>query len=104
MRKSALFQFARLASVALGLGLAALAGLGVQACSSGDHPAPIGGNGDMNLQGPLPGSPCDQEGATRECGRVERTYGTYVTCSMGNQTCEQGHWSACVGNHFVTQS
>ena len=63
-----------------------------------------GDAGDLPLQTPNLTSTCDKEGDVRECGRVERTFGDYVTCSVGLSTCQSGAWGACVGNHFVTKS
>ncbi|MET0791429.1 MAG: hypothetical protein ABW061_07900 [Polyangiaceae bacterium] len=45
------------------------------------------------------GCPCDEPGATIECGRVKRIAGDYVWCSTGKQTCDQyGSWGACIGD------
>jgi hypothetical protein len=36
------------------------------------------------------GSACSSEGQVKACGRVDREFGNYVTCSEGNATCTGG--------------
>jgi hypothetical protein len=54
--------------------------------------------------GPSSGGECEEEGAVRACGHVTNTFGDYVTCSMGEITCHDGRWSACIGDRLVTMS
>ena len=75
------------------------------ACSSGER-APWTGNpvGDL-MPGPSSaGSACSTEGQVEACGRVERAFGNYVTCSEGHATCAGGKWGVCIGDHFVTKT
>ncbi len=52
---------------------------------------------------PNPGCPCSQVGQTVSCGNVTFKSERYVTCSMGNRTCEANRtWGDCVGNQVVT--
>src|SRR6478735_6737060 len=79
--------------------------VGCCGCSTSDHPAPVPGSYDPPpLFGPSTGADCEEEGAVRGCGHVTRTYGDYVTCSMGEMTCHDGKWGACVGDRLVTMS
>jgi hypothetical protein len=49
------------------------------------------------------GCPCSQAGETVSCGNVTYKSERYVTCSMGNRTCEANHtWGDCIGNQVVT--
>ncbi len=50
------------------------------------------------------GCPCSEAGAVASCGRVHSQSGNYVTCSVGNSTCQNGTWGACTGNRLVTKS
>ncbi|HYP98860.1 MAG TPA: hypothetical protein VER96_09305 [Polyangiaceae bacterium] len=78
----------------------------VVACStSSDHPPPVQGSSqEPPMFGPSSGAECEEEGAVVPCGHVTNTYGDYVTCSMGEVTCHDGRWGACVGDHLVTMS
>ncbi len=51
---------------------------------------------------PNQGCECKAEGEVVECGQVERVSGDYVSCSMGQRTCEDGKWGACVGDGIAT--
>jgi regulation of enolase protein 1 (concanavalin A-like superfamily) len=57
----------------------------------------------QTCQSPAAGCACPTEGASADCGQVDRRSGTYVTCSMGTTTCTQGVWSACVGDRIATK-
>src|SRR6478752_855209 len=75
------------------------------ACSTSDHLPPVQGPSQAPpMFGPSSGGDCDEEGAVRPCGHVTNTYGDYVTCSMGEVTCHDGRWSACIGDRLVTMS
>jgi hypothetical protein len=50
------------------------------------------------------GCPCAQVGQTAACGEVVEKTGTYVTCSMGNVTCDGNTWGPCLGNTIVSKS
>ena len=50
------------------------------------------------------GCPCSTEGAVFACGRVKRTSGTYVSCTEGFSTCENGVWGKCIGSNVVAPS
>ncbi|MEO8874665.1 MAG: hypothetical protein ABI461_03680 [Polyangiaceae bacterium] len=47
------------------------------------------------------GCPCTNEGAVFACGRVKRTSGSYVSCTEGFSTCENGVWGKCMGSNVV---
>ena len=48
------------------------------------------------------GCPCDEPGATTDCGRIKRVSGDYVWCSTGTQTCDQyGSWGKCTGDQVA---
>src|SRR5262245_59263826 len=47
------------------------------------------------------GCPCDEAGASVECGKVVEQKDDYTTCSMGHAWCDGQTWGACVGNRFV---
>jgi len=49
------------------------------------------------------GCPCDQPGLSAACGTVTQRSGDFVMCSEGNQVCQGGTWSACVGDHITTK-
>ena len=61
-------------------------------------------SGDVATYGPRPAQACAPEGSARECGRLHRTDGDYVHCSVGFSTCTNGVWGECVGDHFVVKS
>lgn len=44
---------------------------------------------------PRSGCPCEDEGASLECGVVTERRGPYDICSMGTRVCVQGIWSEC---------
>jgi hypothetical protein len=50
------------------------------------------------------GCPCDEIGASVECGKVVTRNGDYVTCSLGRTTCDGNVWGPCIGDHIVAQS
>jgi hypothetical protein len=74
--------------------------MGSQGVGIGDDPGSTLDAGPPNV----PDTTCPVEGAVRECGRVDHMDGNYVTCSMGRQNCQNGHWTVCVGDHYVTRS
>ncbi len=84
--------------------LAALALLG--SCASDERPAGAGGHTSSTPEpvepdpcaSPQAGCACDDEGAVVDCGSVKEEYDDYVTCSMGQRTCEEGTWGACLGD------
>ncbi|HEX4340929.1 MAG TPA: hypothetical protein VH062_33705 [Polyangiaceae bacterium] len=76
----------------------------VGACSRDGHAPATGGNTTGNPSYVDEGKPCDTEGATEDCGRVEHREGNYVTCSVGHAVCTGGKWGACVGDHIVTRT
>ena len=75
--------------------------------NSPDHAAGID-PGDAGTVKPIPtgnacdtpndGCACATPGETVDCGRVERTSGSYVSCSMGQRTCTDDKWGACIGD------
>ncbi len=52
---------------------------------------------------PKEGCACeaDEEGTTVECGKVLRSSGDYLWCSVGERTCTNGEWGECVGDRTV---
>ncbi|HEX2673080.1 MAG TPA: hypothetical protein VHM25_19505, partial [Polyangiaceae bacterium] len=80
-------------------------GVAVACSTTSDHPPPVQGPSEPPpMFGPSSGGECEEEGAVRACGHVTNTFGDYVTCSMGEITCHDGRWSACVGDRLVTMS
>lgn len=80
-------------------------------CASPDHPASLGSSDagpDMApptvgaCETPNQGCDCDKPGDVVDCGQVERVSGDYVSCSMGQRTCEDGKWGACIGDSIST--
>ncbi|HEY5372375.1 MAG TPA: PA14 domain-containing protein, partial [Polyangiaceae bacterium] len=79
--------------------------------NSPDHAAGID-PGDAGTVKPIPtgnacdtpneGCACAMPGEQVDCGRVERTSGSYVSCSMGQRTCTDGKWGACIGDRVAT--
>jgi len=51
---------------------------------------------------PNQGCDCDKPGDVVDCGQVERVSGEYVSCSMGQRTCDDGKWGACIGDGIAT--
>ena len=102
-------RFFSLASLVLFMALAA-------GCSSaGDPPPPmLAATDSPAMAAPADssvcadhaeGCPCDEPGATVDCGRVKRVAGDYVWCSTGKQTCDQyGSWGACIGDAVAAPS
>ena len=82
------------------LALLLLVGCATKRPSSGTS-GPSGGR--ATLAGPTDTS-CSVEGDVRDCGRVDHMNGNYVTCSVGHKECNGGHWTTCVGDHFLTKS
>jgi hypothetical protein len=71
-----------------------------------DPPSPIDASTGANpcaTPGHL-GCPCQEEGASVECGKVVERRGDYVTCSMGRATCDSKTWGPCIGDHTVVRS
>jgi len=99
-------------------GCALLLVLTAAGCGGDDHrrPPPAGNDSvdtnetaktpadDPFHYGPPPSEPCPTEGEQRECGRIYQTDGDYVTCSVGYQSCTDGSWSDCVGDHLVVKT
>jgi hypothetical protein len=50
------------------------------------------------------GCPCGGAATTVACGRVDRTYGNYVTCVEGTSSCTNGAWGPCIGNTVLAKS
>src|SRR5579859_1011558 len=71
-----------------------------------------GGNGLTPTYDAAPGScapgregcSCAAAGEMIRCGHLVSTYGTYVTCSEGTSTCQNGAWGPCLGNTTLTKS
>jgi hypothetical protein len=99
-------------SVLVAFACAAAAAALFLACSNnGEAPAPANtsassveaGVSGANCAASNTGCPCSEVGQTVSCGNVTYKSQRYVTCSMGNRTCEASHtWGACVGNQVVT--
>ena len=93
--------------------------LGAMACSGSDRPATSdndtaasaaasstndsSGDSDVDVcsEGDHVGCPCDNEGASFDCGRVKRQVGTYESCAEGTSTCTNGVWGACLATREV---
>ncbi len=60
-----------------------------------------GGSGYNPCLTPTQGCPCDDEGSVAECGKVLRSSGDYLWCSVGHRTCTDGEWGECVGDRTV---
>ncbi len=81
-------------------------------CGNSPERASSAGPGDASFVRPPPsgvacGTPaegcrCANPGETVDCGQVERRAGTYVSCSMGERTCQDGKWGACGGDRIAT--
>lgn len=81
----------------------------VVSCTTQGNPNITGGGSLPNSGGtlcgtPHEGCPCDNPGTVVECGRVERTSGDQVSCSMGKRTCVGDKWGACVGSEIVVKT
>jgi hypothetical protein len=85
--------------------------LGLLGCGTSNHPAGLAVDGGMttkptpegnNCESPAEGCDCTTPGATADCGRVERQFGDYVSCSMGARTCTDGKWGTCIGDRLAT--
>jgi hypothetical protein len=99
-------------------GCALLLMMAAAGCAGDDHKRPPSASNDLVdtsetatpraedpfNYGPPPSEPCPTLGEKRECGRVYQTDGDYVTCSVGYQTCTDGSWSDCVGDHLVVKT
>lgn len=102
----------KLASIASFAAAASLAAASLGACtSSGDKPSSIGATtheapeaGSISCTANEPGCPCSPSGATTACGHVVYKSADYVSCSVGRLTCDNGTWSACVGDQVVTMN
>jgi hypothetical protein len=67
--------------------------------AAGDSPAMATPSAPETCANHEEGCPCDEPGATTDCGRVKRIAGDYVWCSTGTQTCDQyGSWGKCTGD------
>jgi regulation of enolase protein 1 (concanavalin A-like superfamily) len=82
----------------------------VAACGNAGVPGGSGlsaGGGDagqaQTCQTPAAGCPCDSEGTSVDCGQVDRRSGDYISCSVGKTTCQNGVWSACIGDRIATK-
>jgi hypothetical protein len=97
--------------------LGASAAAFIAACSTNNHipPGPIdpigaGGQRDASAPGDpcaMPGHfgcPCEETGASVDCGKVVERAGDYVTCSMGRSTCDGQTWGPCIGDHYALRS
>jgi fibro-slime domain-containing protein len=71
-------------------------GAGLEPGSGGG--AAVGAGGEGN------GTPCSQEGETRECGHVTHVQGEHVECAVGSQTCDGSAWGPCFVDKFATLS
>jgi len=86
-----------------------LSGLSLIGCA-GDNPAAtdgVGGGGNLDPHScatPNTGCPCETEGASAACGRVERVSGDYISCSEGKRTCASGTWSECIGDAVISRT
>lgn len=82
-------------------------GASVAACGS-ERPAAGDGTGSSTVAPvcvtPQDGCPCNDPGASIECGTVERRSGDYVTCSMGYRTCGAGKWGSCNPTSITAKS
>lgn len=82
----------------------------VLAACAGDNPAATDGfntgtNGDPHsCASPNSGCPCDSEGASVACGKVERVSGDYIACSDGKRTCAEGKWGECIGDAVISRT
>jgi hypothetical protein len=63
-----------------------------------------GGGTTVSCATPNLGCSCSEPGQVVDCGKVEQTSGTYVTCSEGSRTCNGGTWGDCIGTHTSTKS
>lgn len=101
--RSGRFQFV-VASIAIAAASAFMA--------CGNNNPPISDNGSVGTVGSTDtcatpgheGCPCSPSGTTVACGKVTQQTGDYVTCEIGTATCNGSVWSACAGNHIVSQS
>jgi len=53
---------------------------------------------------PNEGCACTTAGQVIDCGKVITRTNDYVTCSMGNRSCDGSVWSSCKGSTTQTQS
>lgn len=89
---------------------AAIAAACAIACGTANGPDVGGGSNPNGTTGPNcsapghAGCPCSSTGETAACGDVVETSGDYVTCSMGNSTCNGSTWGPCVGHDLVIKS
>lgn len=91
------------------LATSAVFAVGTAACNN-DKPTVLDGvSVGVNPTGaecssPTKGCACPTEGATADCGSVERIEGSYVSCSMGHTTCAAGAWGECIGTQISTHT
>jgi hypothetical protein len=92
----------------------ALAALALSGCShGGGESVPYSGMVDAGepaipnadpCETPNTGCVCDTPDQVVDCGQVERVSGDYVSCAMGQRTCVDGAWGACIGDRVATMS
>jgi hypothetical protein len=94
-------------------GVLALTAAGLAALPAGcgsSHPADLQNNGSKgsgaaaSCTAGKQDCPCSTPGQQVACGKVVTNAGDYVTCQMGNSTCTNGEWSACVGSTIIEKS
>jgi hypothetical protein len=52
---------------------------------------------------PAKGCACETPDEVIDCGQVKRRSGDYVSCTMGQRTCQgDGTWSDCIGDRIAT--
>ena len=88
-----------------------LLGSGLLGCSTSRDHGPLLGSGDetgigqpggLGCETPNQGCDCKTQGEVVDCGRVERVSGQYISCAMGQRSCDQGQWGACIGDRIAT--
>jgi hypothetical protein len=94
------FSFASLVVyMVLGTGCSSAGDQNPPMLAAGDSPAMAAPTSPEVCADHAEGCPCDDPGATIDCGRVKRVAGDYVWCSTGKQTCDQyGSWGTCIGD------
>jgi hypothetical protein len=90
-------------------------GTSAYACSGADEEATPGSSGQTSSGAssggnfdrcaiPAEGCACGTEGESKECGEVRERFDSYVACSMGTRTCQNGAWGACRGKNVAFKS
>lgn len=100
---------ALVACLAVGSSVYACSGTGEGEATSGSsgQNASGGSSGINNVDRcsiPAEGCACGTEGETKECGKVQQRYDSYVSCSMGKRTCSGGVWSDCTSERIAFKS